>query len=68
MIAYYWSQFDVPVKDLEVVPELTEELVLETLENGIKEQQRTRSVDQIKISEITATCKHGFLFDTLNIH
>ncbi|XP_019728444.1 suppressor of tumorigenicity 14 protein homolog [Hippocampus comes] len=55
VIAYYWSQFDVPVKDLEVVPELTEELVSETLENGIKEQQRTRSVDQIKISEITAT-------------
>ncbi|XP_061631959.1 suppressor of tumorigenicity 14 protein homolog [Phyllopteryx taeniolatus] len=55
VIAYYWSQFDVPVEDLEVVPEISEELVSETLENGITEQQRTRSVGQVKISEITAT-------------
>ncbi|XP_077382928.1 suppressor of tumorigenicity 14 protein homolog [Festucalex cinctus] len=55
VIAYYWSQFDVPVSDLEFVPELSEELVLETLEKGITEQQRTRSVGQIKIGEITAT-------------
>ncbi|XP_077432910.1 suppressor of tumorigenicity 14 protein homolog [Vanacampus margaritifer] len=55
VIAYYWSQFDVPVSDLEVVPELSEELVWETLDKGITEQQRTRTVGQIKIGEITAT-------------
>nr|XP_057941514.1 suppressor of tumorigenicity 14 protein homolog [Doryrhamphus excisus]XP_057941515.1 suppressor of tumorigenicity 14 protein homolog [Doryrhamphus excisus]XP_057941516.1 suppressor of tumorigenicity 14 protein homolog [Doryrhamphus excisus] len=55
VIAYYWSQFDVPVEDLELVPELSEELVLETLENGIKDQQRRRTKGQLKISEITAT-------------
>ncbi|XP_054636933.1 suppressor of tumorigenicity 14 protein homolog [Dunckerocampus dactyliophorus] len=55
VIAYYWSQFDVPVEDLEFVPELSEELVLKTLENGIKDQQSRRTNGQIKISEITAT-------------
>ncbi|XP_057689681.1 suppressor of tumorigenicity 14 protein homolog [Corythoichthys intestinalis] len=55
VIGYYWSRFDVPVADREVVPELSEELVSETLESGIMEQQRTRSGSKIKISEITAT-------------
>ncbi|XP_061144671.1 suppressor of tumorigenicity 14 protein homolog isoform X1 [Syngnathus typhle] len=55
VIAYYWSQFDVPKEDLEVVPEISEELVSETLEKGIKEQQSTRSSGPLKISEITAT-------------
>lgn len=56
MIAYYWSQFDIPVKDLEIVPEFSEERVLEALENGIKEQQRVLS--PVKIREITASCRY----------
>ncbi|XP_041797853.1 suppressor of tumorigenicity 14 protein homolog [Chelmon rostratus] len=55
VIAYYWSQFDIPVKDLELVPEFSEELVLETLENGIKAQRSTASRNQIQISEVTAS-------------
>ncbi|KAM7420562.1 hypothetical protein PAMA_015003 [Pampus argenteus] len=55
VIAYYWSQFDIPVRDLEVVPEFSEERVLKTLENGIKEKHSTRSSTNIKISNVTAS-------------
>lgn len=53
VIAYYWSQFDVPVDDLEMVPEISEERVLETLEAGIQESRTIQPA--IKISEITAS-------------
>lgn len=52
--AYYWSQFDVPVDDLEVVPELSEERVLEALEAGIQ-ASRTIQPSTIKIKEVTAS-------------
>ncbi|XP_044214614.1 suppressor of tumorigenicity 14 protein homolog [Thunnus albacares] len=55
VIAYYWSQFDIPVDDLEIVPEFSEERVLETLENGIKGQRSMRSTKNIKISKVTAS-------------
>ncbi|XP_070690743.1 suppressor of tumorigenicity 14 protein homolog [Pempheris klunzingeri] len=55
VIAYYWSQFDIPVEDLEILPELSEERVLEALENGIKQQRILASRKDIKISEITAS-------------
>lgn len=55
VIAYYWSQFDIPVDDLETVPEFSEERVLETLENGIKGQRGMRSSKNIKISKVTAS-------------
>ncbi|XP_077577704.1 suppressor of tumorigenicity 14 protein homolog isoform X2 [Stigmatopora nigra] len=55
VIVYYWSQFDVPITDRELLPELSEELVSETLENGINEQQGMGSGSKIKITEIAAT-------------
>ncbi|XP_074539077.1 suppressor of tumorigenicity 14 protein homolog [Halichoeres trimaculatus] len=55
VLAYYWSQFDIPIEDLEIVPEFSEERVLETLENGIKSLRRTASRKNIQISEITAS-------------
>ncbi|XP_053183488.1 suppressor of tumorigenicity 14 protein homolog isoform X1 [Scomber japonicus] len=55
VIAYYWSQFDIPVDDLDILPEFSEERVLETLEHGIKEQRSMRSKKNIKISEVTAS-------------
>lgn len=58
VIAYYWSQFDIPVEDLEIVPEFSEERVLEVLESGLKEQRRTASRRDIKISEVTASCRY----------
>lgn len=57
VIAYYWSQFDVPVNDLEIVPEFSEERVLEVLENGIQEQRSVVRASQIEIREITASCR-----------
>nr|XP_046255324.1 suppressor of tumorigenicity 14 protein homolog isoform X2 [Scatophagus argus] len=53
VIAYYWSQFDIPVKDLEIVPEFSEERVLDSLEKGIEGQRSTS--DRVEISEITAS-------------
>ncbi|XP_041649005.1 suppressor of tumorigenicity 14 protein homolog [Cheilinus undulatus] len=55
VVAYYWSQFDIPVEDLEIVPEISEERVLETLENGIKAQRSTGGPKTVRITEITAS-------------
>ncbi|KAM8869239.1 suppressor of tumorigenicity 14 protein homolog [Spinachia spinachia] len=55
VIAYYWSQFDIPVEDLEVEPEFSEELILETLWNGLKEQRSMGSTRGIKIRDVTAS-------------
>uniref|UniRef100_A0A3Q3VWP1 Uncharacterized protein n=1 Tax=Mola mola TaxID=94237 RepID=A0A3Q3VWP1_MOLML len=55
VIAYYWSQFNVPVGDLEIVPEFTEERVLEALENVIKTERGVESYKNMQISEITAS-------------
>ncbi|KAF0045290.1 suppressor of tumorigenicity 14 protein homolog [Scophthalmus maximus] len=51
VIAYFWSQFDIPVEELEIVPEFSEERVLEALENGLKEQRLV----SLKIIEVTAS-------------
>lgn len=58
MIAYYWSQFNVPVGDLEIVPEFTEERVLEALENVIKTEHGVESYKNMQISEITASSRY----------
>lgn len=55
VIAYFWSQFDIPVEDLELVPEFSEERVMEVLENGIKEKRSMGNRKDIKISEVTAS-------------
>ncbi|TNN02445.1 hypothetical protein fugu_009932 [Takifugu bimaculatus] len=53
VIAYYWSQFDIPVQDLEDLPQFSEERVLETLQNGtVKKRSTPGSVD---IVEVTAS-------------
>nr|XP_040022216.1 suppressor of tumorigenicity 14 protein homolog isoform X1 [Gasterosteus aculeatus aculeatus] len=55
VIAYYWSQFDIPVEDLSVVPQFSEDRVLETLENGLKMQRSMASTGSIQIREVTAS-------------
>ncbi|KAK5862469.1 hypothetical protein PBY51_017862 [Eleginops maclovinus] len=55
VIAYYWSQFNIPVQDLEIMPEFSEERVLEVLERGMKKQRSTGNPKDIKISEVTAS-------------
>ncbi|KAF3839899.1 hypothetical protein F7725_018616 [Dissostichus mawsoni] len=55
VIAYYWSEFIIPVEDLEIEPEFSEERVLEVLEKGMKEQRSLGNPEDIKISEVTAS-------------
>ncbi|XP_010788004.1 suppressor of tumorigenicity 14 protein homolog [Notothenia coriiceps] len=55
VIAYYWSEFIIPVEDLEIEPEFSEERVLEVLEKGMKEQRSLGNPKDIKISEVTAS-------------
>ncbi|XP_061572531.1 suppressor of tumorigenicity 14 protein homolog [Cololabis saira] len=55
VMAYYWSQFDIPVSDLEIVPEFSEDRVLDALEGGIQQQQQRSQMSNITISEITAS-------------
>lgn len=52
--AYYWSRFDVPTTELELVPDVSEMRVLDALESGIKQSQM-RSFHNIKISEVTSS-------------
>uniref|UniRef100_A0A8C7RSX3 ST14 transmembrane serine protease matriptase n=1 Tax=Oncorhynchus mykiss TaxID=8022 RepID=A0A8C7RSX3_ONCMY len=54
VLAYYWTQFDIPAADLEILPEFSEERVLEVLWNGIREQGK-RSGQSLHISQVTAS-------------
>lgn len=53
VIAYYWSRFDIPVVDLEIAPEFSEERVLHTLETGILKKRVTQG--SVRITEVTAS-------------
>ncbi|XP_041843163.1 suppressor of tumorigenicity 14 protein homolog isoform X2 [Melanotaenia boesemani] len=55
VMAYYWSQFDIPPSDLEIVPEFSEERILDALEGGIKDQRMRFSSSGIQITEVTAS-------------
>lgn len=55
VIAYYWSQFDIPVEDLEILPEFSEERVLDTLERALAKRSMQGSV---RILEITASRRY----------
>lgn len=55
IIAYYWSQFDVPPEDLDIFPEISEERVLETLEGVINEKRSSQNPSAFTISEVTAS-------------
>lgn len=56
--AYYWSQFDIPNEDDDILPEFSEEKVLEVLERGIREQRTVAGPSDVKITEITASCRY----------
>lgn len=55
VLAYYWSKFDIPVTDLEIVPEFSEERVLDALEKGVTLQSSRMNSNDIKVTEITAS-------------
>uniref|UniRef100_A0AAX7W4K8 Zmp:0000001114 n=1 Tax=Astatotilapia calliptera TaxID=8154 RepID=A0AAX7W4K8_ASTCA len=52
--AYYWSQFNIPHSDLEMIPDVSEERILDALESGIR-QSRSASAPDVKISQVTAS-------------
>ncbi|XP_072547053.1 suppressor of tumorigenicity 14 protein homolog [Salminus brasiliensis] len=54
LIAYHWTQFVVPPKELEILPKLTEERVLDVLRRGIR-QEGKRSLQSFTITDITAS-------------
>lgn len=54
-MAYYWSQFDIPATDYEIVPEFSEERILDALESGIEQQSRAIQLSDVKITNITAS-------------
>ncbi|XP_011483418.1 suppressor of tumorigenicity 14 protein homolog [Oryzias latipes] len=55
VMAYYWSQFDIPATDYEIVPEFSEERILDALESGIEQQSRAIQLSDVKITNITAS-------------
>ena len=64
VVAYHWTQFDIPPSDLEVLPEFTEELIQEKLWTGVQEHGR-KSRQNIQIKEVTASCEYRGLAGSL---
>ncbi|XP_021172130.2 suppressor of tumorigenicity 14 protein homolog [Fundulus heteroclitus] len=59
VLAYYWSRFEIPVADLEIAAEVSEERVLNLLEEAITIQSPKRSVNDIKVTSITCSFTDG---------
>ena len=56
-LAYHWSQFDIPEMDQEIVPELTEQRVIEALQKNIRQEGKRFGSVAITSSDITASRK-----------
>lgn len=56
-LAYHWSQFDIPERDKEIVPELTEERVVEALRRSFRQEGKRVGDILVTASNITASCK-----------
>ncbi|XP_069041397.1 suppressor of tumorigenicity 14 protein isoform X2 [Lepisosteus oculatus] len=54
VIAYHWTQFDIPASALESLPEFSEQRILEVLRAGIRQAGKSRK-QEIVISSITAS-------------
>ncbi|XP_048017847.1 suppressor of tumorigenicity 14 protein homolog [Megalobrama amblycephala] len=54
-LAYHWSQFDVPETDMEIVPELTEQRVIESLQKSIRQEGKRFGSVAVSSSDITAS-------------
>ncbi|KAM9309269.1 suppressor of tumorigenicity 14 protein homolog isoform 2-T3 [Pholidichthys leucotaenia] len=55
VMSYYWSEFEIPPSDAEIVLEVSEERVLEALEAAVDQPSRTMSRSNVKIKEATAS-------------
>ncbi|KAI2656410.1 hypothetical protein H4Q32_013338 [Labeo rohita] len=56
-LAYHWSQFDIPETDQEIVPELTEDRVVEALRRSVRQEGKRVGSVAVTDSDITASCK-----------
>uniref|UniRef100_A0A672M5I0 Suppressor of tumorigenicity 14 protein homolog n=1 Tax=Sinocyclocheilus grahami TaxID=75366 RepID=A0A672M5I0_SINGR len=56
-LAYHWSQFDIPETDQEIVPELSEDRVVEALRRGIRQGGKRVGSVEVTTSDITASSK-----------
>ncbi|XP_016123447.1 suppressor of tumorigenicity 14 protein homolog isoform X1 [Sinocyclocheilus grahami] len=54
-LAYHWSQFDIPETDQEIVPELSEDRVVEALRRGIRQGGKRVGSVEVTTSDITAS-------------
>ncbi|KAG1951968.1 suppressor of tumorigenicity 14 protein homolog isoform X1 [Pimephales promelas] len=54
-LAYHWSQFDIPEMDQEIVPELTEQRVIEALQKTIRQEGKRFRTFTITSNDITAS-------------
>ncbi|XP_064162302.1 suppressor of tumorigenicity 14 protein homolog isoform X4 [Anguilla rostrata] len=54
VMAYHWTQFDVPAADLEQLPRFTQERVIQVLRSGIRREGK-RSAQVLIIKDITAS-------------
>uniref|UniRef100_A0A8C1XSL0 Zmp:0000001114 n=2 Tax=Cyprinus carpio TaxID=7962 RepID=A0A8C1XSL0_CYPCA len=54
-LAYHWSQFDIPERDKEIVPELTEERVVEALRRSFRQEGKRVGDILVTASNITAS-------------
>ncbi|KAJ8005317.1 hypothetical protein DPEC_G00145370 [Dallia pectoralis] len=54
VLAYYWIMFDIPAKDLEILPQFSEYRILDVMKKNLKEPGM-RSGQHLQISRVTAT-------------
>ncbi|XP_060744494.1 suppressor of tumorigenicity 14 protein homolog [Tachysurus vachellii] len=54
VVAYHWIRFDFPSSDLELLPKLTEERLLENLRRGVRLEGK-RSMQAFTITDVTAS-------------
>ncbi|XP_063055809.1 suppressor of tumorigenicity 14 protein homolog [Engraulis encrasicolus] len=52
--AYYWAQFQIPAADLELLPEVSEERVMEALRSQLRIHGR-QSLQQMKVTDVTVS-------------
>ncbi|MFT7800667.1 suppressor of tumorigenicity 14 protein homolog [Arapaima gigas] len=62
VLVYYWTKFQVPVAELEMLPQLTEERLLQTLRSGIRQvrdgQEQDLFVTDVSVSrECPCVCE-----------
>lgn len=65
VFGYYWTRFDVPPSEAEMLPKLTEERILEALRRGIRQEARS-TTQSFTITNITTSITDPRLARTPN--